>query len=334
MIMCKYDANMLSINDLEKYLSAILGIDIHVFPLGKHERQQLPLYITAAYNTYETSIYEQRICLLCAKELENSTTPEQFAKQMAFVTRQTSLQVAFVFEKMISYNLKRLVQKGVSFIIPGKQLFIPALMMDLRKMPEKLPSTTGLLTPVAQFLLLYHLQKELLNGFTVQQLAGKFAQTYLTISRAVRNLKELGLCNPVGGKEKQLQFTGKGKNLWTKAHDFLQIPAERTIFTNETFEAEQVYVSNINALAHYTMLNDELRRHYAIDKKELQTLNVATSKYGGDNRIEVWRYNPKPLSNNRFVDKLSLYLLLKDDPNERIQGELEQMINEIQWLEE
>jgi hypothetical protein len=321
-------------NHLKKYLKDILDIDILVSPMEKQVYQKLPMYITAAYNAYETSIYGQQICLLFAKDMENSPPPDQLAKQMAFITKQTGLPVAFVFNKMVSYNLKRLVQKRVNFIIPGKQLFIPALMMNLRKMPEKLPIKTELLTPVAQFLLLYHLQRELLNGFTVQQLAGKFAQTYLTINRAVRNLKELGLCNPVGGKEKQLQFTERGKNLWTKAQDFLQIPAERIVFTNEIIDLKQVYASNINALAHYTMLNDETKRHYAIDKKDVQTVNVEINKYVGDNSIEVWRYNPKPLSNNKFVDKLSLYLLLKDDANERIQGELEQMINGIQWLEE
>ena len=45
-------------------------------------------------------------------------------------------------------------------------------------------------------------------------------------------------------------------------------------------------------------------------------------------------YNPELLSNEGYVDKLSLYLLLKNDSDERVQNELEQIINEIQWLEE
>ena len=43
-------------------------------------------------------------------------------------------------------------------------MFIPALMMDLRKMPATLPQKTELLTPIAQLVLLYHLQKEILCG--------------------------------------------------------------------------------------------------------------------------------------------------------------------------
>jgi hypothetical protein len=321
-------------NEIEIYLKDTLGIEITVVPLETQLFQKLPLYISSSYKAYETSIYGCRICLLAVDNWEDILTPDRLAKQMTFVTKQIGLPIVFVFDKIVSYNLKRFVQKGINFIIPGKQLFIPALMMDLRKMPEKLPQKAEHLIPVAQFLLLYHLQKELLNGFTTQQLVDKFSQTYLTTNRGVKNLEEMGLCHLTGGKEKQLQFTEKGEKLWVKAQDFLRIPVERILFTNETLDDKQVYTSNINALAHYTMLNDETKRHYAIDKREVQNLNVVTGKYRGDNHIEVWRYNPRPLSSNGFVDKLSLYLLLKNDTNERIQGELEQMINEIQWLEE
>jgi hypothetical protein len=82
------------------------------------------------------------------------------------------------------------------------------------------------------------------------------------------------------------------------------------------------------------MLNDEHKQYYAIDKQDFKNLTIATNKYVGDNEIEIWRYNPNLLSKDGFIDKLSLYLLLKNIDNERIEIELETLINEIQWLEE
>jgi hypothetical protein len=82
------------------------------------------------------------------------------------------------------------------------------------------------------------------------------------------------------------------------------------------------------------MLNDETSRHYSIDNRNFKNVSVATDKHYGDNCIEIWRYDPKLLSINGVVDKLSLYLLLNDDINERVQGELQQMMEEIKWLEE
>jgi hypothetical protein len=326
------NGNILYMNSLIKYLNDALGAKIAIIPLEKQLFECLPLYITVAYKVQETTIYGQKICLLTAENGENIQTPDQLSKQKQFAEQKTGLPVVYVFDKVVSYNLKRMIRKRINFIIPDKQLFIPALIMDLRKTTDKIPQKAVLLTSLAQFLLLYHLQKEKLNGFTTQQLTDKFTKPYRTVSRAVKNLEELGLCNLVGGKEKQLQFIEKGKKLWVLAQNFLQNPVERNLFTDNILNEKQAYFSNINALAHHTMMNDEDRLYFAVNKDAAKSLE--TNKYAGDNTIEVWCYNPCPLSDNGFVDKLSLYLLLKNDTDERIQGELEQMIDEIQWLEE
>ena len=55
--------------------------------------------------------------------------------------------------------------------------------------------------------------------------------------------------------------------------------------------------------------------------------------YDGDIVIEVWKYPPitshetKPM----FVDRLSLALSLRDDTDARVEGEVEQLINEMEW---
>ena len=321
-------------NDLTKYLYSTLGVETEIISLGKPLFQQLPLYITATFKVKETSIYEQRICLLIAKNSDNFQTPDQLFKQMVFVNKKLGFPVLYVFGKVVSYNIKRMIQKGINFIIPGKQLFIPALVMDLRKMPKTIPQSAVRFTPLAQFLLLYHLQKERLDNITAKQLTDKFMQPYRSISRAVNNLKELEICHLTGGKEKHLQFAKKGKELWKQAQVFLLNPVERILFTDRTLDDKQACLSNINALAHFTMINDENKRYFAIVKTDAKNIVEDINKYAGDNMIELWRYNPYPLSEDGFVDKLSLFLLLKDDTNERVQIELDKMINQMQWLEE
>ena len=48
-------------------------------------------------------------------------------------------------------------------------------------------------------------------------------------------------------------------------------------------------------------------------------------------QIEVWSYEPKILGDNEKVDTLSLYLSLRDSPDERIQQQLETLIREFPW---
>jgi hypothetical protein len=52
-------------------------------------------------------------------------------------------------------------------------------------------------------------------------------------------------------------------------------------------------------------------------------------EYDGTNYIELWKYNPEILLKDRFVDPLSLYLFFKDSKEQRIEIELEKLINKI-----
>ena len=54
------------------------------------------------------------------------------------------------------------------------------------------------------------------------------------------------------------------------------------------------------------------------------------TKYG-NNRMEVWHYDPALLTQTNEVDKLSLYLSMQGEEDERIYGALTGLINEIKW---
>jgi hypothetical protein len=46
----------------------------------------------------------------------------------------------------------------------------------------------------------------------------------------------------------------------------------------------------------------------------------------GNVEIEVWRYNPAIFAKNETADRISLYLSLRDDKNERVQKALQEMM--------
>jgi len=48
--------------------------------------------------------------------------------------------------------------------------------------------------------------------------------------------------------------------------------------------------------------------------------------------LEQWGYDPVVLSDNGFIDPLSLYLIYRDYTDERVSYELNQMIKGIPWL--
>ncbi|NDV81551.1 hypothetical protein [Bacteroides sp. 51] len=318
---------------LEEYINNTLGIDIRVAPLNNQLYRNIPMYIIAAYDVNETTLFGQQVCLLHLKEESiDAFPPDTLKKQMQFVEQKTTLPVVFVFDSVASYNLMRYVKKGINFIIPGKQMFIPALMIDLRKVQDKIQQKTEHLLPVAQLVLFYHLQNEKLTGLTAKILAEKFNQSYRTMNRALNSLVDSGLCRLIGKKDMLLEFVYSGKELWKESLQYLQNPVEKSTFTeNNNPNPDISCVSGMNALARYTMINDEYKKYYAVYRKNISKLNIETNKYGGENEIELWKYDPKVLSKDGVIDKLSLFLLFKDSEDERIQMEIETMIEEIQW---
>jgi hypothetical protein len=47
--------------------------------------------------------------------------------------------------------------------------------------------------------------------------------------------------------------------------------------------------------------------------------------------VEIFRYEPKILAQGNYIDVISLYAQFKDEKDERVQIELESLVDEILW---
>lgn len=208
-------------------------------------------------------------------------------------------------------------------------MFLPSLLLDIQPDREVGLDLKETIPPFAQCLLLYHLQIESIVGATGYGLSDKFGVSYATANKSLRWLVSKDLIKLEGTKTKTVQIDISNRELWNKALPMLVSPIEQLYYTDAILEGQQI--SGVNALASYTMLNVESRQSWAVTRKELKTLAIVTDKQFGENEIQVWKYNPKILSTEGVVDKLSLYLSLKDNEDERIQIELERLISEISF---
>jgi hypothetical protein len=50
--------------------------------------------------------------------------------------------------------------------------------------------------------------------------------------------------------------------------------------------------------------------------------------------LEIWAYDPLVLSAGDTVDPLSLFLSMRDSPDERIQQQLRILLEGIEWLKD
>jgi len=321
-------------DNIIRYIEEITGNKMVLVKLTKEEMKNIPFYILNDYSIWKGKLFEKEV-LLMQKISPEHTTPLQYHKQMRLVEEKLQTPVVFLLPEIKPYDRNRLIQKQINFIIENKQMFIPQLLIDFKEYGGVTLQST-FLQPAAQTMVIYQLQKQNLNGLNYKQIAKKLNYSYLTISRAVENMFQFGICKTEGTKEKTIVFEVNKKELWEKALPIMRTPVKKKVFINEKLPDNMVFKTNINALAFYTNLNDDGNSYYAISHADFLKLKKekkikTTSNYDGDHIVELWRYNPGILTQNNYVDPLSLYLAYKDSEDERIEMALEQIINDYIW---
>ena len=257
-------------------------------------------------------------------------SPMRLSKRRMTLERAFQKTVVFVFDNLLYYERQRLIQRDVYFVVSGKYAFLPFLIINATEPDSPYRSTSSLLPP-AQFLLLWHLQKGSLNGKNMNEIVTMTGMSQPSVSRALTQLESCGLVHLEKhlDRTKTVMFSDLGKALWDKAAPHLVSPIIQTWYCNK-LDTEKWPKGGISALSHYSMLAPDpeetvvmTREQFNAEKQSIDGLN----RLDGDVIIEVWKY--APLITSGFVDKLSLFLTLKDDTDPRVEKELEIIMNQI-----
>lgn len=330
------------------YIQETLGIRATAIPIAKSYLDRLPMYIHETYKLYKTDFFNTEI-ILAELRTEEELSIQRTEKQVQQIKILLNQKVVVVLENVQAYNRKRLIEKGINFIVPGKQLYLPDLLVDLRESytHPKAKQKNETLLPSAQFLLIYHIihrhNKWKLEEHPFKEIAQKLGYTPMAITNAIDNLKCHELVEVQGEKEKFIRFRKDRHELWNIAHqqNLLVNPVIKTVFVDEKPKDLFLLQSNASALPEYTDLNPSKQQYYAIEKTVfygLQKSNalVNPNEYEGKYALEVWKYNPLTLVDElpnylAVVDPLSLYLSVKDSRDERIEMALDQILEKYIW---
>ena len=320
-------------NKLNKYIMQLFGVELREKPLSPSRLKALPFYLREMYRIKSGFLLNREILLLEQKTSENQTT-DQYRKQITLLENTFNLPAVLVLQKLEAYNRKRLIEKQIAFIIPGKQLFVPQLLMDLRENRNITSNKKETIQPAAQCILLYHLLKENIEKMNFKMLAEKTTYTQMTITRAAKDLEEKQLCRIEGTSERRITFFERGKTLWEKALPFLQNPLKRKIYINDNIAETLIFRAGFSALSNLANIADEQRECFAISKtdymylKKHNRINI-TNKTEGRICVEIWKYPPGLIANQQIVDPLSLYLTFKDIQDERVEMEIEKLVDRL-----
>lgn len=319
---------------LERYLGELLHERIDVRAI--EAMRSLPAFIGRIYAFYEARILGRQ-CVIVAK-LDGTGTPAEIAKHIDIVRNATHATVAFATMTISAHNRSRLIGQGVPFIVPGNQLYMPDLAIDLREhfRAPRNRQADGL-SPAAQTVLFHHILHLDRSMTTPSLLADRLHYSAMSIGRAFDDLVATGLAETVRhGKERRIHFKAEGRQLLDEATPHLRSPVRSLKFVRRSTFDVHLKLAGETALSRLTELTAPRIDTFAVaasDWKAIsQTAGLAnTDRDDANCIIETWSYDPAALSATDTVDVLSLYAQFRDDRDERVAMAAERLLENLPW---
>lgn len=313
------------------YLNRVLKIQVRYdntwvcehlpnFVINRYQIKKVYLDSTAVFFLYPKTDLEQIVSI---------------KKTIDRIQKIEKLPVVLILDKVTYRQKQYLLDANISFVVDGKQIYLPFMATYLQErcdapaqeeIEKMLPSAQVLL-----FFFIYENKKEMFSSYAAEALG--FTAT--SILRAVKQLEKIGLFQTEKrGIQKVITARYHAKELLKKAEPYLFNPIKRKVFIPCEYRTPCLMESGYSALSEYTMINPPAVPCYAAESIS-QWSSAATSNLLDSSRqisVELWRYDPHKLAKGSFVDILSLALSLKNDPDERVEEALEEMLDKF-WRE-
>jgi DNA-binding MarR family transcriptional regulator len=320
---------------VQEYLGETLGVRLHT--MAWHQAERHPPYLANRYRFAEADVFGSPLLLMLDESVEQES-PAALRKHITKVQERSSAPVVYVRDQMSSYNRKRLIEQRVQFIIPGNQMYLPELGIDLREYFRKPAAAKQKFRPATQAVFLFLLLNRGKCNPVASAIAPKLAYSSMTLSRAFDELESVELAESTSSsRERVLHFVSPSRETWERAQPWLIDPVsfrKRIAYWNEDRPGLH---SGMDALAHYSMIAQPKSHCFAIGQKRWKELNrdstrLLLSEPDTDSvEIEVWKYAPRSYHDRGTVDPLSLYLSLRDNPDERVSQALDQLVEQMPW---
>ena len=292
--------------------------------------RKLPLFVLSSYDLNLCNVGGESVIIMVSKRHGLSLC--DIASQVRLVADALKFRPILVFKSLDKELYSFLVDNGISFVVPGKGVFIPPRVTLLSDAITTVPITIrSKLSVSAQMIILWHLNfnsesREL--PFRNAVVGLRMNKVY--VSRAAAEVEVFNLAQVTrNGCRKSLVFDCDAKNLWRKVLPIMRSPVQNTV--RLPIAPGTPLLAGISALSAYSTLNDDTDQTFAVFRRAWRIDQAAISRYHGVH-VQKWRYDPALLSRDgKLIDRLSLYLSLKDDPDPRVQGCLEEMLEDMKW---
>jgi hypothetical protein len=251
------------------------------------------------------------------------------------------IPVVYVTGTLASYERKRLIGQKVPFLVPGNQLYLPDLGIDLREYFRKpmVVAQTALSPATQAMLIAVLLRRPWRAEWQPAEVVGELGYTAMTLSRAVKEITAAGIATlRTEGRVRWLHTERTAAQTWEHARPMLRSPVKRRIWMLPPPKSRPrpLRLAGLSALARFSMLSEPQWPTYAVAQAEWKAATQAgfetlPEPLPGACEWELWHYSPALVRDSDTVDPLSLTLSLQGNPDERVQLALDELKERFPW---
>ncbi len=324
---------------VQRYLHDTLGVLMpDVRPWAQVSK--LPYFLQDAFEFTELELLGHPIVLAMVRA-EKKPSLSEVRIWLDKIGALGGQPVVYVTDALASYERRRLIEQKVSFIVPGNQLYLPELGLDLREyFRQRAVAVAASLSPAAQAMLITALLHQPWQAeLQLSEVAVALGYTPMTLSRVVKELTAAKLATAYTvGRSRWLRMAHPPQQTWEQAKPLLRSPVKRVVWVLPDGGAanQSRPLAGLSALARYSMLAEPKWPVYAVSAaqwKEAANAGVRAlpEPVAGASEWQLWAYHPALLPGAATVDPLSLTLSLQDNADERIGLALDELKGQLPW---
>lgn len=321
---------------IKRHIADVLGLQVQLRPWDGADR--LPQYLLARYDFESTDLLGTRCVLAVSRGGHRSDTVRKDLATIRKYAPEGTLAI-YVVEALASYERRRLIEQAVPFIVPGNQIYLPDLGVDLREyFRGRRSDAQEALSPASQALLILTLLRPWQDRLHPSTLAENSDYSPITAWRVAKEWIAAGFAEPVEeGRSQWVRFGQGPRDTWAKARRHLRSPVRAVHWAaGASPETARAPLAGLSALAERTALAEPNSPARALTSRDWQhALKSGVQRVNGPDQgvtqYEIWRYEPRLLPNEPAVDPLSLILSLQEETDERVGQAIEQLESRLPW---
>jgi hypothetical protein len=305
------------------------------------DTSHLPGYIRGAFEMVE-AVIGGRTYVLFTPVADATLSARQIDIWTRKACEKLEAHPVLAAEHMTRRMAEKLTELHVSFVMPGRHFSVRGIgrtmgaRFDAPRPEESLPKAAGTLGAYAQAILLLQILRNDPEPRFPSDYARTLSITQMTALKAANELADAGFCHRErNGTPQPLEFHQSGRDLFDTALPVLASPVSHVGYLAGSARERVRPNSGEWALAQRSMLVEPQVPTYAAHRSwplpsiaSWAGMTICNAE-DADLRVERWRYPPDALSSDGLADPLSLFLMFRDHPDERVDICAREMLEEF-----